>query len=167
MLSDKSIELLNQLVQKMFELNRLWDRGLSVLNIDFNMRKFEEVYHDGIAHKYPLLADDVSNILTQKFIKTKYYNTPDGIKDYLSPLDFFEDSLELHKKTMKILCDTINSVQIDGDVVAETELQDFATVFDSYVHQNIYLIKKYNEYKGNNHIFDIHCDEYYIIGGGD
>lgn len=158
-----TIEMLNRLVQRMFLHNRILDRGLSVLNVEFVMHNFESIYHSGMAHKYPLLADSISSILTDYNITTKYYDTPSDESGYTTPLDFFDKNLELHSSTYSLIKEAIDTSVENGDINVESELKNFMRTFNKYIAQSILLKDKAKSFGNNYALFDAFAEQFYIL----
>lgn len=90
LISEETNEMLDKLVQQGFILNRIWDRGLSVLNVKYAMNNFEKIFHEGFAHLFPIAwSDTISNIQSMYNVTTKYLPTPLDDSDYNSPREFF------------------------------------------------------------------------------
>lgn len=164
LISEETNKMLDLLVQQGFILNRLWDRGLSILNIKFAMNNFEKIFHVGFAHKFPVeWSDTISEIQSKYNMTTKYLATPEGIKDYNSPLEFFEENLQYHNKMYEILCDSIKVAIEQNDFNVESELKSFMIVFNKYMNQSILLVDKCKQYKDNYFMFDSHADNFYLF----
>ena len=93
LISDKTNNLLNQLIGKCFSINRMLDRGMSLLMVRWKMVKTSEILHPAIAHAYPgdKFADSISDYQGQRDNETIYPSTPVGNKEYNNPLEFFID----------------------------------------------------------------------------
>lgn len=164
LISENTNRLLNLLVQKGFILNRLWDRGLSVLNIDFAMNNFEKIFHTGLAHKFPVeWSDRFSEIQSKYNIMTEYLETPTDISLYKTPLEFFEKNLVYHESVLQLLKDTIRVANESGDFNVSGELMDFMEDFNNYMNQAILLVDK-AKLIGNDYAkFDDMADKFYLF----
>ena len=165
LISNETNTLLNLLVQQGFILNRLWDRGLSILNINFAMNNFEKIFHGGLAHKFPVdWSDTISEIQSKYNIVTEYLETPTDVSVYSEPLEFFNKNLEYHKKTYSILCDAIKIAGETNDLNVQAELIEFMKVFNKFMNQAILLVDKSKSFKDDYAMFDSMADKFYIIG---
>lgn len=164
LISNETNVMLNLLVQQGFVLNRLWDRGLSILNINFAMNNFEKIFHGGLAHKFPVdWSDTISEIQSKYNIVTEYLETPTDTSIYLTPLEFFEKNLEYHKKTYNIICDAIKIANINGDFNVESELIGFVKIFNNFMNQAILLVDKSKSFKDDYAMFDSMADKFYLF----
>ena len=165
LISNETNTLLNLLVQQGFILNRLWDRGLSILNINFAMNNFEKIFHGGLAHKFPVdWSDTISEIQSKYNIVTEYLETPTDVSVYSEPLEFFSKNLEYHKKTYNILCDAIKIAGETNDLNVQAELIEFMKIFNKFMNQAILLVDKSKSFKDDYAMFDSMADKFYIIG---
>jgi len=165
LISNETNTLLNLLVQQGFILNRLWDRGLSILNINFAMNNFEKIFHGGLAHKFPVdWSDTISEIQSKYNIVTEYLETPTDVSVYSEPLEFFNKNLEYHKKTYNILCDAIKIAGETNDLNVQAELIEFMKIFNKFMNQAILLVDKSKSFKDDYAMFDSMADKFYIIG---
>ena len=89
---------LENIIAQCFTANRLLDRIVSILSIDFTMPITANIIHKGLAHKYPLLADDISEYMDARDCKTIYGATPAGDKEYDSAIECFNEMLEINLK---------------------------------------------------------------------
>lgn len=164
MISNETIECLNELIQQGFILNRLWDRALSVLSVDFAMNKFAKIFHEGLAHRFPVdWSDYFSDILAQYNVKAAYYATPTDVSEYASPLEFFNKNLEYHTKTYELLKKSINVAVLNGDINVEKALNHFVLVFNHYMEQALLLKDKAVACGGNWFFFDDMCDDFFLF----
>ena len=72
LINDKIHNQLNLIVKKLFEGNRLLDRQMTQLEVKFVMNKTSGILHTGLAHKYPLLADKISEYMASRNCQTVY-----------------------------------------------------------------------------------------------
>lgn len=59
--SEKTLAVVQRLFDKFFDLNALLDRHVYLLDIKWNLLKYQDYVHHEISHKMPLLADEVQN----------------------------------------------------------------------------------------------------------
>lgn len=164
LISEETNKMLNLLVQQGFILNRLWDRGLSVLNVKFAMNNFEKIFHDGLAHRFPIdWSDTISEIQSKYNIITEYLETPTDNSDYETPINFFEKNLQYHENTYNLLCDTIRIANINADYNVEAELKGFLKLFNEYMNQAILLCDKAIMFKENYADFDFMCGKFFLF----
>lgn len=173
MISPEVNDKLNDLVAYQFYLNRVWDAGLSKLNVDFVMVKFEAAFHAGLAHKFPIIADKISEIQTNFNNVTTYKPTPQGKNDYATPLDFFEFALAEMVKGQKMIAETMmwldeqpDDMGVNASICAALlRLQRF---FAAYVGQAILLrdkSKAYGQKPLNIQLFDAEASNWLTVPG--
>lgn len=163
LMSEDTIEKINLLIQKMFNLNRELDRFLGYADVKWALSSFNKVYHEGYAHLMPLLADFLADILLRYNIAPKYYETRKDVREYSSLLDFFNTNLNEHIEAYEMIKDAINSATINGDLNAESDLKHFMRIWNKFMSQAILLRDKAEIYKDNVALFDGFCDQFYIL----
>ena len=76
LMSEKTSNAIDKIVQRMFYMNRICDNIVTNMSVNWSMNKASEIFHKGIAHAYPLIADTYSEIQDQFNVKTNYLETP-------------------------------------------------------------------------------------------
>lgn len=163
-ISDETQEKLNLLIQRMFQHNRTWDNFLGFSGVEWAFNNFNKVYHKGLAHLYPLLADKVSDILLRYNVTPKYYETKEDTRIYASMLDFFNTNINEHKETYELIKDGINTATVNGDLNVESDLKALLRMFNHFMEQAITLRDKAQIYgEDNKAMFDGFCDQFYVL----
>lgn len=170
MISPEVNDKLNDLVAYQFYLNRVWDAGLSKLNVDFVMNNFEKTFHNGLAHKFPLLADAISEVQANFNSVTTYKLTPEGRNDFATPLEFLEFALtemirgqKMIIDITKTICDTEDDFGVNS--IIGSALKKFSIAFAVYVGQVALLrdkSKAYGQKPLNLQLFDEEADSFLI-----
>lgn len=108
---------LNALVGKCFAINRMLDRGMSLLNVRWKMVQTERILHPKMAHAFTgdLFADGISGYQASRSNETIYPATPIGDKEYNTPLDFFNDVLATLLDFQDTLYDAYDEANDTGD----------------------------------------------------
>ncbi len=163
LISTETEEKINLLIQVMFNHNRTWDRFLGVASINFVLDNFVRIFHYGLAHKFPLLADQFSDILLRYNIAPKYYETKRDTRDYSSMLDFFETNLKEHEETYNLIKEAINTAVVNGDLNVEADLKQLLRIWNKFMEQAILLRDKAEVYKDNVALFDGFAEQFYIL----
>ena len=145
-ISDETIEELYRLVQECFQMNRFWDRAVSVMSVDFAMPVASNAIHLNIAHAYPLLADRISEILDKVNIKTDYNETVADNSNYSNLTEVFEKAYELTKQLYNHLKEVLASAQAKHESHVVVALIDFQKLFSEFVAQSILLKDKAKQY---------------------
>lgn len=164
LISDTTIENINLIIQAMFNHNRSWDRALGVLGVDFAFDNFVKVFHTGLAHLYPLVADNFSDILLRYNIAPKYYETKSDTRTYVTMLDFFQTNLEEHEATYELIKKSIKEALDNGDYNVEADLKHLLRMWNRFIAQAILLRDKAQVYgEDNKAMFDGFADQFYIL----
>lgn len=144
--------MLDNLVGKCFAINRMLDRGVSILSIKFKMIQASEIIHQKIAHVYPsdVFADSISTYQGERGMLTIYPFTPVGDKDYSSPLDFIKDYYKENIELQDMICDTIDkSIEI-GDHTTKVFLDGLLNRLSKYTSLSINLVDLFESYGNGN-----------------
>lgn len=164
LISEETQEKLNLLIQRMFQHNRTWDNFLGFSNVEWAFNHFNEVFHPGLAHLYPLLADVVSDILLRYNIVPKYYTTERDTRTYGSMIEFFNTNINEHKETYELIKDGINTATVNGDLNVEADLKVLLREFNHFMEQSITLRDKAQIYGENQKaMFDAFADQFYVL----
>lgn len=121
LISDKLNKELDEVRGQAFALNRMLDRGMSLLEVRWKLIKSAEILHPRVAHVYlgDDFADSISAYQAQRDNESIYVATPSGDREYESPLDFFKD---YHKENLKfedMIKDTIDNAIEEGDTATK------------------------------------------------
>ena len=73
--SQKTSEALDLLVGKAFDLNRSFDRAVSIMQNKWCMPHASDIIHHNLAHLFPLLADIISGFKDSWNVPTVYPET--------------------------------------------------------------------------------------------
>lgn len=164
LISEETQEKLNLLIQRMFTHNRTWDRFLGFADVEWALNNFNKIFHHGLAHLYPLLADLIADILLRYNIAPKYYQTPKDVREYASLLDFFNTNINEHVETYELLKDAINTATVNGDLNVEADLKRFLRIWNKFMEQSIVLRDKAQIYgEDNKAMFDGFADQFYTL----
>lgn len=124
---------LENLVKFCFYINRIADRGLSLCEVRWKLLKFERLYHVLVAHAAPLLADKITSYMSKRNVEANYPDTTGGMKDYSSPLEFFDFMLEEFNNFEDEICNTIDFAAVEKDHATKKMLQNFLDTWIEYV----------------------------------
>ena len=81
-ISFKTSEALDLLVGKSFDLNRTFDRAVSIMQNKWCMPNAANIIHHNLAHLFPLLADVISGFKDNWSLTTVYPETHMDDRDY-------------------------------------------------------------------------------------
>lgn len=153
---------LDEIVTKCFALNRIYDRGVSILNIKFVMNNTVKFIHPKIAHKFPALADIVSDYQGSRNNLTFYGATPEDRSDYTSPLEFFEKILDEMYDFESLISEALE-LSRDEDCVTYAFILRFTEEVAKVTEQSILLADKATAYNGDWMLFDHNIEDFIIL----
>lgn len=164
LISEETQEKLNLLIQKFFQLNRTWDNFLGYSNVEWAFSHFNEIFHHGLAHLYPLLADLVADIELRYNVVPKYYTTERDTRTYGSMLEFFNININEHTETYELIKSAIDTATVNGDLNVESDLKGLLRLWNHFMEQAILLRDKAQIYGENNKaMFDGFTDQFYVL----
>ena len=164
-LSDK----LDSILGFLFYLNRIMDKGLSACEVRWKLINFEKLAHIRLAHATPILADRISGFKSKRNVETNYPDTTGGLKDYSSPLEFFNFVLEEFNRLEDEISDTIYfSASVDKDYATTQFLQEFLATWVNYVATMNNVVDLAMAYAPNNEslglqLFDDEAEKCFIV----
>lgn len=79
------------LVNKCYDLNRMFDRMSTIAKVQFSMDNLAKFLHENIAHKYPKVADEIVEKTLERYNQAMEYSDNvsfgmDNYTDYISML---------------------------------------------------------------------------------
>ena len=154
---------LNTVVGKLFEANRVADRGLSILDVKFLMNKTSKILHERLAHLFPKMADVISDYQSKRNTLTIYPQTPIGEEDYISPMVFFEDLVALMMEIENLTSETCDEAKQSGDYMTKVFLEEFMISLIPVTHQCLLLADKYEAYLDNAQLFDHNVEDWIVL----
>ena len=164
MLSDKTSEALDYLVGAYFDLNRTFDRAVSVMEVKFAMPNAANIIHHKLAHLWPLMADAVSDFKHQWNVMAVYPETHRDARDY----DNLEDMMGvLLKETLdvyEIIKQTYAIAKDEHDFNANAMLQNLMQDMNKVIAQVIVLDDKAKQMPTDFDNYDQHIDSWGIVG---
>lgn len=117
LISKELNDRLNEIIGKCFEINRMLDRGMSLLKVRWKMINSSNILHENVAHAYPSsdFADGISDYQGLRGNETIYPATPIGNKEYDNVLDFFKDYHNENILLENMIKDAIDDAVEEGD----------------------------------------------------
>lgn len=157
---------LNELVGECFAINRMLDRGMSLLNVRWKMVNTEKILHPKMAHAFTGddFADGISGYQAKRSNETIYPATPTGDKEYNSPLDFFYDILGTLLKFQDTLYDAYEMSKEIGDYTTKKFVNKIIENLVDYVDMAqllIDLMENFGNDKRGWALMDANIDEYF------
>ena len=163
LINERTIKEINLVSQQCFWLNRVVDRAVSVLGVKFGMPITSKILHQGLAHKYPLLADSVNEILDMYNELVDYLETPTDTRDYEDIVELFQTILDENIKLYDVTRSAIFVSRETRDVNVETHLLDFLEDVNKYVAQTITLRDKAVSLKDNVEMYELLIDKIFTL----
>lgn len=163
LITDDLNNSLNSLIGECFLGNRLLDRDVSLLSVKFVMNNCVKYLHESFSHRYPLLADMISSYQDSRNNLSVYPATPEGSKDYASPLELFNDFYNYQIAFEESVKEVLGQAVESGDETTAEFLKQFLLVLSKYTNQVILLCDKAESY-GNNYMdFDRDIKKFFIF----
>ena len=162
-ITDTTVNNVNELIKRFFQHNRTWDNFLGFSNVEWALHNFNGVFHHGLAHLYPLLADICSDMLLDFNVVPQYGTTDADLRKYDNIEDFFLANLEEHKLTYELLCKAIKEANNVNDINIAKELDHLLRIFNKFIAQSILLKDKAEVYGDNLWAFDAYAQQFYIL----
>ena len=163
-LSDKTSEALDVLVGKAFDLNRTFDRAVSIMQNNFAMPQAADIVHHNLAHLWPLMADLISEFKDSCNMTTYYPETHGDGRVYTNLQDMMEtllketlDGYEMVKLTYQITKD-------EGDFIASAFLMKYMRIYSLIIGQVYTLRDKAVQMPTDYDSYDAHIEEWKIDG---
>lgn len=163
-ISLKTSESLDLLVGKAFDLNRSFDRAVSIMQNKWCMPNAANIIHHNLAHLFPLLADVISGFKDNWNLTTVYPETHKDDRDYSNLLDMMTilknevlDFYEMIKMVYKI-------AEEENDFNTMAMLIDFMNKLTIVVSQMYTLKDKAEQMPTDWDTFDNHISQWGING---
>lgn len=163
-ISLKTSESLDLLVGKAFDLNRSFDRAVSIMQNKWCMPNAANIIHHNLAHLFPLLADVISGFKDNWNLTTVYPETHKDDRDYSNLLammtilrDEVLDFYEMIKMVYKI-------AEEENDFNVMAMLIDFMNKLTIVVSQMYTLKDKAEQMPTDWDTFDNHISQWGING---
>lgn len=163
-ISLKTSESLDLLVGKAFDLNRSFDRAVSIIQNKWCMPNAANIIHHNLAHLFPLLADVISGFKDNWNLTTVYPETHKDDRDYSNLLammtilrDEVLDFYEMIKMVYKI-------AEEENDFSVMAMLIDFMNKLTIVVSQMYTLKDKAEQMPTDWDTFDNHISQWGING---
>lgn len=163
-LSDKTSEALDVLVGKFFDLNRSYDRAVSVMMNKWSMPQAADIIHHNLAHLWPLMADVVSGFKDEYNVLTYYPETHGDGRDYSNLFDMWETMLKETGDTYEMIKMTYDIAKENGDLNANAMLQRLTRLMTVVIGQVITLRDKAEQMPTGFDCYDRHISSWKIDG---
>lgn len=165
LISDKLNSQLDDIIGKCFAINRMLDRGMSLLKVRWKLIHTSNTMHPKVAHAYPAekFADGISDYQAERGNETIYPATPIGNKEYNTPLDFFMDYYNENIELENMIKDAIDESVEEGDNTTTKFLNDLLMRLSPYTALSQDLIDLFGKCDNDAfkmQILDFEIDDY-------
>ena len=163
--SESTQKALTEIIGQCFRENRYIDRLVSVLGVKFAYNNTADLIHHGIAHYFPILADQIGEKCLERYNIPIYYEaTPSGGQDYSSVNEIIKDLEERMIDFQSALMGVCRIAQDNGDIHVYADMLDVLEDFNEIVEQAILLSDKIDAYNGSMS-YDAHIGQHFWILG--
>lgn len=163
-ISEKTSESLDLLVGKAFDLNRSFDRAVSIMQNKWCMPNASDIIHHNLAHLFPLLADIISGFKDSWNLSTVYPETHEDKRDYQNLSDMMT-SLYGEVMDFYIMIKMVYKLaENEGDFNVIAMLVDFMNKLTIVISQVTTLKDKSEQMPTDFDRFDAHISEWGIDG---
>lgn len=166
-LIDNSLgQAMNVVSQKLFKANAVLDCISSRLDTVFGMPKASEILHHRLAHKFPLLADIITEYLGKRNYAVYYGLIPQINYRYDKPSEYFWEFINIMGEIRDDVSHAIQLSETVNDYSASDILASFMSEYiDLYTKQAfiLYYQSIEEEEKGNLSSFNSHFEDLIII----
>lgn len=163
LISEKTIFAINDLSRQCFWINRVVDRAVSILSTDFACSQASKILHEGLAHKYPLLADKVNEILEKLSEDIVYLETPkdDRVYDDLTAIfqSILDENVVLYERTKKVYDVAIQ----EGDIHVVSHILEVMEDITNFLAQTSLLRDKAEQMNDEPAMFDLTIPTFFTL----
>ena len=148
LMSEKLNNMVCEIIGECFAINRMLDRGMSLLDTKFAMKNTAALLHPGLAHVFlgSKFADGIGDYIGSRNNLVYYPATPIGDKDYIAPLEFVKDFYTHMINLQTMTYDAIDEAVEEGDYSTKVFLDGFLKNIVEYTDIAQTLIDVFNSY---------------------
>jgi len=157
---------LDFLVSEAFKCNRILDRGMSLLNVQFRLLKTAKVLHPNFAHHFLEMADFISNFQGDMGMLTIYGDTPVADYNVSNYIELFEMFLDCFVKYKDEIEDVIDFCSSEKDHMTKSTLMKYLLDFKPYIVSIVNVLdaaKDYGTDALNMRLFDDEIEAFLVI----
>lgn len=163
-LSDKTSEAIDVLVGMAFDLNRTFDRMVSVMTNKWCMPQASDIIHHKLAHLWSLMADELTSFKDNYNLSSVYPETHRDGRDYNNLSDMMGTMLEETGDFYKAIKMTYGIAKEEGDLNACAMLIHFTEQMTALIGQIITLRDKAEQMPDRYDEYDRHITSWGIDG---
>lgn len=166
LINNEMNDRLNELVGKCFAINRMLDRGFSLLQVRWKMLQTAHIIHYSLAHEFlgEKFADAIISYQAKRSNETILPNTPSGDREYENPVDFFKDILKEMLELQDMLYDAYEMSKEFDDYTTKkfvNKIIETLSDFTDMAQNLIDLAYKFGVDDRGMALFDANIDEYF------
>ena len=163
LISERTIKEINHLSQQCFWLNRVVDRAVSELNTGFSCSNASEILHEGLAHEYPLLADDVNSILDIYNEGIVYLETGKDDREYEQLSEIFQTILDENIRLYDLARSVYRVANEEEDFNVSAHMSEFMRKLNKFMNQIILLRDKAVLMNNDPAMFDFAIPTFFVL----
>lgn len=149
LVSETLSNAMDEMSMRFFWMNKKLDRMKAVLSVKFTMPLFSDLVHLELAHKYPLLADNINDIEDEFNIDYFYLGVEGATEEYSSVVDMMKQLLDWTIETNDQLNELINLSKLEHCYNVFWKLGEVSLEYSKYVANAILLYDKAVSYGDN------------------
>lgn len=165
--SKPTLEATQKVFDKFFDLNSLLDRDVYLLDIKFNMPRFQKYIHEEHSHQMPLLADKIQEFGSLRGDLFFRSEVPAHTEEYSSVSEMFKAYVFELSNLEDMCAEAINLAIENKDLMYEDFLRSFEVEqIAKFMKQVTVFYQAIKDYENANQIFKFNKDfEAWIIEG--
>ena len=170
--SKSTLDAVQKVFDKFFDLNSLLDRDVYLLDIKWNMPKFQKYLHENHSHQFPLLADKVQEFGSLRGDLFYRSAVPAHNQDYEKVSDMFKDYAFQLSELEDMFASAIYTAIENKDLMYEDFMRSFQVEeIAKFTKQVAVFYEAIKSYENDSQVFKFNKDfESWIIEefkGGD
>lgn len=126
LVSVTTVKLLNELVQKSFDLNRIADRDVSLIETRFNMPILGGLFHQKVAHAFSGIkfGDGIGDFMKQRGVEVLYEVGVKGTQSYENPAELFVSFYQFLTEYEDFCSQIVAKTSAEGDYATESKVKE-------------------------------------------
>lgn len=164
LISEATSKSLDQLIGLFFDLNRSFDRAVSIMQNVFSMPQAADIVHHNIAHAWPLISDEVSGFKDQWNVPSYYPETHGDNRTYTNLQDMMETLLKETEDAYKAIVMAYQVAKDNKDLNACAFLMRLTRIMSIMIGQIYTLRDKAVQMPTDFDSYDAHIDDWGIVG---
>ena len=164
LISKETSDALDILLGAYFDLNRSFDRAVSIMQNTWSMPNASDIIHHNLAHLFPLLGDKVSEIKDKYNLTSIYPETHRDAREYANLEDMMSTLLNEMADVYKIIKDVNEIAERNGDFMVHSELIIIMNYHTDVISQVVTLHDKSQQMPTDFDNYDRHILSWKIDG---